>query len=53
MWNEVKEIARTMGRDPNALTGAMYLTVVTDEDRSRADERLNTYSNNIMANLLS
>jgi alkanesulfonate monooxygenase SsuD/methylene tetrahydromethanopterin reductase-like flavin-dependent oxidoreductase (luciferase family) len=43
LWNEVKEIARTVGRDPNALTGAMYLTVVTDEDRSRADERLNTY----------
>ena len=43
LWNEVKEIARTAGRDPNALTGAMYLTVITDEDRSRADERLNTY----------
>jgi hypothetical protein len=30
LWNEVKEIARTVGRDPNALTGAMYLTVVTE-----------------------
>jgi hypothetical protein len=43
LWNEVKEIARTAGRDPNALTGAMYLTVVIDEDPSRANERLNTY----------
>jgi alkanesulfonate monooxygenase SsuD/methylene tetrahydromethanopterin reductase-like flavin-dependent oxidoreductase (luciferase family) len=43
LWNEVKEIARTARRDPNALTGAMYLTVVIDEDPSRANERLNTY----------
>jgi alkanesulfonate monooxygenase SsuD/methylene tetrahydromethanopterin reductase-like flavin-dependent oxidoreductase (luciferase family) len=43
LWNEVKEIARAAGRDPNAVTGAMYLTVTTDEDPSRADERLNTY----------
>jgi alkanesulfonate monooxygenase SsuD/methylene tetrahydromethanopterin reductase-like flavin-dependent oxidoreductase (luciferase family) len=43
LWNEVKEIARTAGRDPNALTGAMYLTVIIDEDPSRANERLNTY----------
>src|ERR1700730_1092067 len=42
-WNEVKEIARTAGRDPNALTGAMYVTVITDEDRNRANERLNAY----------
>jgi alkanesulfonate monooxygenase SsuD/methylene tetrahydromethanopterin reductase-like flavin-dependent oxidoreductase (luciferase family) len=43
LWNEVKEIACTTGRDPNALTGAMYMTVITDEDRSRANERLNAY----------
>ena len=43
LWNEVKEIARTARRDPNALTGAMYLTVAIDEDPSRANERLNTY----------
>jgi hypothetical protein len=40
LWNEVKEIACTTGRDPNVLTGAMYMTVITDEDRSRANERL-------------
>ena len=27
----------------NALTGAMYVTVITDEDRNRANERLNAY----------
>jgi alkanesulfonate monooxygenase SsuD/methylene tetrahydromethanopterin reductase-like flavin-dependent oxidoreductase (luciferase family) len=43
LWKEVKEIARTAGRDPNALTGGMYLTVIIDEDPSRASERLNTY----------
>jgi alkanesulfonate monooxygenase SsuD/methylene tetrahydromethanopterin reductase-like flavin-dependent oxidoreductase (luciferase family) len=43
LWNEVREIARTARRDPNALTGAMYLTVAIDEDPSRANERLNTY----------
>jgi alkanesulfonate monooxygenase SsuD/methylene tetrahydromethanopterin reductase-like flavin-dependent oxidoreductase (luciferase family) len=43
LWNEVKEIARAARRDPNAVTGAMYLTVITDKDPSRADERLNTY----------
>ena len=43
LWNEVKEIARTAGRDSNALTGAMYVTVITDEDRNRANERLNAY----------
>jgi alkanesulfonate monooxygenase SsuD/methylene tetrahydromethanopterin reductase-like flavin-dependent oxidoreductase (luciferase family) len=43
LWNEVKETARAAGRDPNALTGAMYLTVIIDEDPSRANERLNTY----------
>ena len=42
-WNEVKEIARAAGRDPNALTGAMYLTLAIDDDRNRANERLNSY----------
>jgi alkanesulfonate monooxygenase SsuD/methylene tetrahydromethanopterin reductase-like flavin-dependent oxidoreductase (luciferase family) len=42
-WKQVKEIAREAGRDPNALTGAMYLTLVVDHDPSRANERLNIY----------
>src|SRR5262245_38405823 len=43
LWKEVKEIARTAGRDPDALTGAMDVTVAIDEDPSRANERLNTH----------
>jgi alkanesulfonate monooxygenase SsuD/methylene tetrahydromethanopterin reductase-like flavin-dependent oxidoreductase (luciferase family) len=42
-WAEVQAIARNAGRDPNLLTGAMYLTAAVDEDRSRATERLNAY----------
>ncbi len=43
MWKEVKSIAAQAGRDPNALTGAMYLTVALDADAERADARLNDY----------
>jgi alkanesulfonate monooxygenase SsuD/methylene tetrahydromethanopterin reductase-like flavin-dependent oxidoreductase (luciferase family) len=42
-WGEVQAIARTAGRDPSALTGAMYLTVAVDESTSRADDRLHAY----------
>jgi alkanesulfonate monooxygenase SsuD/methylene tetrahydromethanopterin reductase-like flavin-dependent oxidoreductase (luciferase family) len=42
-WKEVKDIARTAGRDPDALTGAMYLTLSIDESRDRANERLDRY----------
>jgi alkanesulfonate monooxygenase SsuD/methylene tetrahydromethanopterin reductase-like flavin-dependent oxidoreductase (luciferase family) len=42
-WGEVQAIARTAGRDPRALTGAMYLTVAVDENTSRADDRLHAY----------
>ena len=42
-WQEIKEIARNSGRDPNALTGAMYVTLSVDADAGRANERLNTY----------
>jgi alkanesulfonate monooxygenase SsuD/methylene tetrahydromethanopterin reductase-like flavin-dependent oxidoreductase (luciferase family) len=43
MWKQVKEIANVAGRDPNALTGAMYLTLAVDENPSRANERLSIY----------
>ena len=52
LWNEVKEIARTAGRDPNALTGAMYLTVITDETLAVLTNGSTPISNNIMASLL-
>lgn len=42
-WDTIGEEARAVGRDPAALTGASYLTVVLDEDRERADARLNDY----------
>jgi alkanesulfonate monooxygenase SsuD/methylene tetrahydromethanopterin reductase-like flavin-dependent oxidoreductase (luciferase family) len=42
-WNEVKEIARAAGRDPNALTGAMYLTLSVDDDAGHANARLDSY----------
>jgi alkanesulfonate monooxygenase SsuD/methylene tetrahydromethanopterin reductase-like flavin-dependent oxidoreductase (luciferase family) len=42
-WTEVQRIARDAGRDPNALTGAMYLTLSVDDDAARANERLDRY----------
>jgi alkanesulfonate monooxygenase SsuD/methylene tetrahydromethanopterin reductase-like flavin-dependent oxidoreductase (luciferase family) len=42
-WAEVQRAAREAGRDPSALTGAMYLTAAIDDNASRADQRLNMY----------
>jgi alkanesulfonate monooxygenase SsuD/methylene tetrahydromethanopterin reductase-like flavin-dependent oxidoreductase (luciferase family) len=42
-WQEVQAIAQTAGRDPNALTGAMYLTLALDPDTARAEARLNAF----------
>jgi probable F420-dependent oxidoreductase len=42
-WAEVQAAARAAGRDPAALTGAMYLTLAIDDDGARADARLNAY----------
>jgi probable F420-dependent oxidoreductase len=42
-WAEVKAIAAAAGRDPAALSGAMYLTVCLDEDASRANTRLDAF----------
>ncbi len=42
-WPEVLDAARAAGRDPATLTGAMYLTLSIDEDKDRADVRLNAY----------
>jgi probable F420-dependent oxidoreductase len=42
-WAEVKAIAVAAGRDPAALSGAMYLTVCLDEDASRANTRLDAF----------
>jgi alkanesulfonate monooxygenase SsuD/methylene tetrahydromethanopterin reductase-like flavin-dependent oxidoreductase (luciferase family) len=42
-WKEVKDIASAAGRDPSALTGAIYLTAAIDEEAGRANARLNSY----------
>lgn len=42
-WNEIKAIARQAGRNPDALTGSMYLNVVLDDDAARANERLDRF----------
>src|SRR3954469_24682028 len=45
-WADVKQAARAAGRDPDALTGAMYLTLAIDDDAARADTTLNAYLEN-------
>lgn len=40
---EVREAARAAGRDPQAITGAMYLTLAIDDDVKRADDKINDY----------
>src|ERR1700677_4517956 len=42
-WQEVRTIARTAGRDPDAMTGAMYLTLALDANAVRAEQRLNGF----------
>ena len=42
-WQEVKAAARDAGRDPAALTGAMYLTLAIDEDAAAAEARIDSY----------
>jgi alkanesulfonate monooxygenase SsuD/methylene tetrahydromethanopterin reductase-like flavin-dependent oxidoreductase (luciferase family) len=42
-WAEIQTIARQAERDPTALTGAMYLSVVVDDDTARANDRLDHY----------
>ena len=42
-WAEIGEIARAAGRDPGQLTGAVYLTLTIDDDKARAEERMNAF----------
>jgi alkanesulfonate monooxygenase SsuD/methylene tetrahydromethanopterin reductase-like flavin-dependent oxidoreductase (luciferase family) len=42
-WADVHRIAREAGRDPGALTGAMYLTLSLDDDVAAAGGRLDAY----------
>jgi alkanesulfonate monooxygenase SsuD/methylene tetrahydromethanopterin reductase-like flavin-dependent oxidoreductase (luciferase family) len=42
-WAEVRDAARAAGRDPAALTAAMYLTLALDDDKARAEARIDSY----------
>jgi alkanesulfonate monooxygenase SsuD/methylene tetrahydromethanopterin reductase-like flavin-dependent oxidoreductase (luciferase family) len=42
-WAEVQAAARAAGRDPSRLTPAMYLTLAVDEDKDRAEARMDAY----------
>jgi alkanesulfonate monooxygenase SsuD/methylene tetrahydromethanopterin reductase-like flavin-dependent oxidoreductase (luciferase family) len=39
----VRDAARQKGRNPDAVLGAMYLTVSLDDDTAKADQRLETF----------
>jgi alkanesulfonate monooxygenase SsuD/methylene tetrahydromethanopterin reductase-like flavin-dependent oxidoreductase (luciferase family) len=39
----VQGAARAAGRDPAALTPAMYLTLAIDDDKARAEARIDAY----------
>jgi alkanesulfonate monooxygenase SsuD/methylene tetrahydromethanopterin reductase-like flavin-dependent oxidoreductase (luciferase family) len=40
---EVRSAARAAGRDPAAITAAMYVTLAIDDDPARADARMDDY----------
>jgi alkanesulfonate monooxygenase SsuD/methylene tetrahydromethanopterin reductase-like flavin-dependent oxidoreductase (luciferase family) len=40
---EIGQVAQAAGRDPAALTGAMYLTLAIDDDTARADAKLDAF----------
>jgi alkanesulfonate monooxygenase SsuD/methylene tetrahydromethanopterin reductase-like flavin-dependent oxidoreductase (luciferase family) len=42
-WQEIEASARAAGRNPEALAGAMYLTMAIDDDAPRAQARLDAY----------
>lgn len=50
-WDEIHQIAREAGRDPAQLTGAVYLTLTIDEDKARAEERMNAFMQNYYGQL--
>lgn len=42
-WADIKATARVEGRDADAMTGAMYLTIALDEDAAKAEARLDSF----------
>jgi probable F420-dependent oxidoreductase len=42
-WDEVQDHAREAGRDPSALTCAIYLTIAVDDDAGRGERRIDEF----------
>lgn len=42
-FREIRDIARAAGRDPAAITGAIYLTLTIDDDKDRAERRMDGF----------
>jgi alkanesulfonate monooxygenase SsuD/methylene tetrahydromethanopterin reductase-like flavin-dependent oxidoreductase (luciferase family) len=42
-WSEVQQVVRDAGRDPNGFAAANYVTLALDEDRARAEQRIDTF----------
>src|ERR1700733_488713 len=42
-WAEIRSVAAASGRDPAALTGAVYLTLALHESTEQADTRMNAF----------
>ena len=42
-WREVRELAAEAGREPGAVTGAVYLTLAIDDDAAAGDARIDEY----------
>ena len=42
-FREIRDIARDAGRNPEDVTGAIYLTLTIDEDAARANQRMDGF----------
>jgi probable F420-dependent oxidoreductase len=42
-WQAMRQAARAAGRDPAAITGAAYLTLVIEDDATRAEARMDAF----------
>ncbi|HVH79722.1 MAG TPA: LLM class flavin-dependent oxidoreductase [Stellaceae bacterium] len=45
-FREIRDIAREAGRKPEDVTGAIYLTLTIDDDKPRAEQRLDAFFEN-------
>ena len=42
-WREVQALARAAGRDPKAITPAIYLTLAIDENQDKANQKIDDF----------